>query len=739
MTFFPDKLIISSLQENQNSIAEQISAIWDNLNQTAQPTTINVPQAVNQIYNGSFTHSVGSWANSATADNRRYECHNWYSHPTLTNQPMYLNTTASGMATVTFTNTDIGTDPSNEITVTNHGLYTGIAVRFTRSAPPSPEGLVDGTIYFVIYVDENTIKLASSAANALAGTPVIITTTGDAVTYTLSFNYTLKTDDHTYYSEAYGDWSWTAPSAGCGRFQGSTSLDVIIPGNNIEPGYTFYGAFDIVKLNQYVTASSEERIWCGLYAKQDTTWDWIQGDFTITAEVLNNDLIDPVVPADYRIVANTDRGFTVLSDVVSVPDAPSDADFNAGARVFLSWKNVLTYGVQTYDIYRFRDGAYELLQTVTTGLTQTLDNNSVSASAVGWPSGTFNKLVAYTATIPNVIDQLPYSGDPINPFWATIPFTLKVPQNYDMSTTDLSLGQWLRWGFSGITGNLDLDIPDGIITDTSTTITTASSGQFRADQVGLDIDIYISDDSFIGTTIATYVGPNEITVADPMTDTATDVRIYIHEGAEPHSLFVDLAHLTYIQGAAFSPAAADISEDRGLPPVTPNGTTQGGSGQGQPPGGVDGQPVCLYEEELVETSGGTIPAKDLRLGMKLPDGEGGLNTIFEVKWGIDDIWLIETANGVTLKATSTKQVFTPDGKKTLANLEKGDTIITVLNNVKHESKIILKIKLLVRQMVVQIGLQPNEKFLAGGGTGYVQVSNRKPVLIGGDGTYIPST
>lgn len=724
-------LLLSQLQSDLLVQDGEIQDINQQINQIQQPTIINVPQAVNQIFNGSFTHSVRTWANSGTADDGRYECKNWYSHPVqVANQQMYANTTLSGDATITFTDTDVTTGVGGYVTKTTHGLGNGLSVILTSASPPAP--LVTATEYFIIFITKNRFAFALTAADAIAGTEIVMTTTGGAVTNTLAFNYTLKEDSHTHYSEAFSDWSWTSPSAGCGRFQGSNSIDAIIPGNNIEPGYTFYGAFDIVKRNQYVTASSDERIWCGLYAEQDNVWDWIKGDFEITATVLGSPA--GTTSRDYRILAKTDRGFTVLSSVLTVAGAPNDASFTAGARVFLQWKNVLVYGVQTYEIYRLTGATYVLLQTITTGLTQTLDNNASEASAAGWPTGTFDNLVAYTATIPNIIDELPYSGDPLNPLWATIPFTLKVPQNYDMSLTDLSLGQWLRWGFSSITGNLDLHLTDGVTTNGDFTLTSAA-GQFSStdpDMTGLTITLTYTTGDIFTTTIASVTSATEVELTADTEFTDTNVDIYITNGAPSHSLFVDLAHLTYIQGAAFSPNAADIDGTHGLPPVAPNGTTQGGSGGGQPPGSGDGQPVCLYEEEMVQTSDGDIIANDLRKGMALPDGYGGYNIVKKVTKGVDAVWLLETENGCMLKATATKRIFTPSGKKTLAKLKKGDKIYTSVNGVLQESPIFIKEKLIERAVVIQIGLKPKDSFLAGSGAGYVLCSNSKPIFNPGD-------
>lgn len=79
-----------------------------------------------------------------------------------------------------FTDTDVdATD--NEITMTAHGAVTGYGpVRFTLQGDASalPAGLAVSTDYWLIAVDANTVKVASSFANAIAGTAIDITDTG---------------------------------------------------------------------------------------------------------------------------------------------------------------------------------------------------------------------------------------------------------------------------------------------------------------------------------------------------------------------------------------------------------------------------------------------------------------------------------------------------------------------------------------------------------------------------------
>jgi len=74
-----------------------------------------------------------------------------------------------------FTDTDV-TVLANTVTIAAHGFLTGLKVVTTTSGA-APGGLSAGT-YYIIKVDAATIKFATSAANAFAGTAVDITTAG---------------------------------------------------------------------------------------------------------------------------------------------------------------------------------------------------------------------------------------------------------------------------------------------------------------------------------------------------------------------------------------------------------------------------------------------------------------------------------------------------------------------------------------------------------------------------------
>lgn len=83
----------------------------------------------------------------------------------------------------TFVDGDV-TVAQDSITLTGHAFQTCDYVQLTTSGT-LPAGLSLATDYYVIYVDANTIKLASTIENAALGTPVTITAAAGGGTHTV--------------------------------------------------------------------------------------------------------------------------------------------------------------------------------------------------------------------------------------------------------------------------------------------------------------------------------------------------------------------------------------------------------------------------------------------------------------------------------------------------------------------------------------------------------------------------
>lgn len=81
-------------------------------------------------------------------------------------------------ATANFTDTDVNTG-TDQITLTAHGFQNGDRVQFS-SGDTLPAPLAAATDYWVIYVNANTIKVATSQHNAELGIAIDITDAGTA-------------------------------------------------------------------------------------------------------------------------------------------------------------------------------------------------------------------------------------------------------------------------------------------------------------------------------------------------------------------------------------------------------------------------------------------------------------------------------------------------------------------------------------------------------------------------------
>ena len=72
------------------------------------------------------------------------------------------------------------------LTITAHGFVTGQKVIYSNGGGTSITGLTSGTDYYVIKLTANTIKLATTLVNAIAGTAINLTVVGVGAAHTLT-------------------------------------------------------------------------------------------------------------------------------------------------------------------------------------------------------------------------------------------------------------------------------------------------------------------------------------------------------------------------------------------------------------------------------------------------------------------------------------------------------------------------------------------------------------------------
>ena len=132
-----------------------------------------------------------------------------YTQWPLSNEDLLSTFKKKHSKTVTFTSSASNVSVVNDtLTIAGHGFKTSDPVIYTGS---SIGGLTSGTTYYVVRIDSNTIKLATSAENSLLATPVVVNITSvGSKTQTLSrdmevFTYSTVIETNVAYVEDVAD------------------------------------------------------------------------------------------------------------------------------------------------------------------------------------------------------------------------------------------------------------------------------------------------------------------------------------------------------------------------------------------------------------------------------------------------------------------------------------------------------------------------------------------------------
>ena len=100
-----------------------------------------------------------------------------------------LDNLASFTLTFDATSSSVVDTTANTLTFANHRFVTAQRVTYTDGGGTAIGGLTDGTAYFVIKVDQNTIQLASSASNANNGTAISLSAGAAGGSHTLNIAF----------------------------------------------------------------------------------------------------------------------------------------------------------------------------------------------------------------------------------------------------------------------------------------------------------------------------------------------------------------------------------------------------------------------------------------------------------------------------------------------------------------------------------------------------------------------
>lgn len=419
---------------------------------------------------------------------------------------------------------------------------------------------------------------------------------------TSSVNQTLKNSAHSTYNAAYCDWDSTR---GVARLTGTKSLDAPLSGSPVGSGRTEYLGARIALRNSQIIVPAGGGIAAMLY--DNAALDFMKAGNVFHLSVARRGTVTGTTERRYRVLAETDRGYSYLSDEFVDVNAPDDSSF-ATADEYLTWDRidgVLKYIIYRHDIIANR---YRILHEVTSGANTFGDNGTILAGhddESGYPSATHDRVICYVATLAGALSNLAVDGvNDWDDLWLNIP----VP---DPLASAASGNQVFRMA---LTVALDRQLSDATSTAGSKTIGSAT-GAFTALDTGRMGTLFAAD----GVTVLH--GPealmfNDATHIDFATNVATNqagVILYIVGGGD-HGLLVDLLHLSYQDRAKFSFWPED--RNRTLQPTAaPTSTGQGGigtGGDGGDPG--DGGIGCVtFDTPITRWLGNILTTNPYRL------------------------------------------------------------------------------------------------------------------------------
>jgi hypothetical protein len=520
-------------------------------------------------------------------------------------------------------------------------------------------------------------------------------------------NKTLKSSAHASYNAAYCDWD---RATGQGRLQGTKTLDAPLPSNTAVAARTMCLALILALKDAYIVIPSGFRLFAGLWDNTAGQRDWLPATtaFTLTGAVRGTP--GATTERRYKVFLYTDRGYTFLSNELTILAAPTDPSFSSTVDVYLSWD--LIPGVLEAHVYRFNAVAatYDLLEK-TSANTYADNGSKLQAGVAGYPAATDTFPKAYVATELGELDSLAVDG--VAAAWDSLFLNIPVPRLYNQSlTTDK---QWLRIG-----ANMALDrrVTDAVVNNGSTNIDSATA-VFTALDTGRSVTLTDASSNTHTTTI-TFVDADSVTMAAAWPHAnATGVTLYITGGGD-HGLLVDLIHLSYVAGAAYAPYPEDLN--RALQPAaSPNGSTQGGTvGGGGSGGSGEGGITCVEESEPVLVFEGervrAVPFRDVRVGQSVFTGELRRSRVQKVVRGEDELVRLETENGLRLDCSPSHRVITTRSDtagRSVERLKAGDPVMTVKEGRVEQTRVRSVRALGRRGRVGTFGLAPGHVYAAG--------------------------
>ena len=216
---------------------------------------------------------------------------------------------------------------NNTITQNSHRFITGQRVTYTNGSGTDIGGLTDGTAYFIIKNDTNTIKLAANASDAANNVAISLSSVGTGSDHTLNVAFDSV---NTKFKASYDNGTKAKISRAA---QLTISMNGVIqePQNTSSPTAGF--GFDLDGVIVFSAAPAVSDVFWG-YALANNTVTFDISDNTVDNFTGNNSQVDFVLS---KSPANNQNVLVTLDGVVQYP---SD---NQTTRAYSVSENVLTF------------------------------------------------------------------------------------------------------------------------------------------------------------------------------------------------------------------------------------------------------------------------------------------------------------------------------------------------------------------------------------------------------------
>jgi hypothetical protein len=220
---------------------------------------------------------------------------------------------------------------------------------------------------------------------------------------------------------------------------GATQYDIAVQllTKIVGPGQRWYVRFKLSALTADLVPGNVQ-VYAGLWHKTASSEGWVGGTaFNISHQIIG---LPGTQTIEYRVLAKTDSGLSMLSSVLTITNAPNTLSTTNYIKLFYG----AGPGFIEFQIFKKVGTAYSQVAVIrnSTDL-QYNDVGRPGTPQTGWPSASYAAPLAY-AQSRNVLIA------PLGQTWSGNDLTIDIPSTYDYSQT-LNEQQFLRFGLTAPT------------------------------------------------------------------------------------------------------------------------------------------------------------------------------------------------------------------------------------------------------------------------------------------------